>query len=467
MKTSLWIIGYTLSALLAIVVAGYIGIVRSAALIMAPAPEALAAAVVPQPAPRYDAGKPTVAVMLGNTRTEATDFLTPYAMFAESGAYNVYAVAESRAVRTLAGGVDVVPQFSFAELAARLQHSPDIIVVPAMTAIGSPENAPVLDWLRQNGRDQTLLFSWCAGAEVLAASGLIDGKTVTTHWGDIQAFERSYPAVTWQRGERYIDSGSLLTTGGITAGVDATLHLLARLNGQAVADKVAQAMHYPASPFVTNPHMPQYTLKLVDSTIVLNLAYTWPKPHTGVWLYDGVGEVDLAAVVEAYQLSSTEQTSTMVAGPAVVSQHGLQLVPRVPGSHPPAMDRVIIPGGAGAQQVAKHLPDGLVGAGVPLTLLQNDQAPAYAFTLALEDLASTHDVLTAVHTARQLEVRSPLHLVGSGWPLHLLTIPVLAGLGGCIALWSLAWLSRRALGFRRGNRGQPSGQTAQPHIGGA
>ncbi len=462
MKTSLWIIGYTLSALLGIVLAGYLGIVRSAALIMAPAPEAPVSAVVPQPAPSYDAGKPTVAVLLGNTRTEATDFLTPYAMFAESGAYNVYAVAESRAVRTLAGGVDVVPQVSFAELSAQLQHSPDIIVVPAMTAIGSPENAPVLDWLRQNGRHQTLLLSWCAGAEVLAESGLIDGKTVTTHWGDINAYERAYPAVTWQRGVRYIDSGTLLTTGGITSGVDATLHLLARRNGQAVADKVARAMHYPGSPFVANPHMPQYTLKLVDSTILLNLAYTWPKPHTGIWLYGGVGEVDLAAVVEAYQLSSTEQTSTMAAAPTIVSQHGLQLVPRSQGPNLPAIDRVVIPGGDGAQQVAKSLPDGL--AGVQVTLLQNDQAPVYPFTLALEDLAATHDVPTAVHTARQLEVRSPLHLVGSRWPLHLLTIPVFAGLGGCVALWSLAWLSRRAFGVLRNQR-RSRARAVQPPLG--
>ena len=231
-----------------------------------------------------------------------------------------------------------------------------------------------------------------------------------------------------------------------------SLHLLQRLNGQDVADKVALAMHYPASPFVANPHLPQYTLKLVDSTILLNLAYTWPKPHTGVWLYDGVGEADLAAVVEAYQLSSTEQTSTMAVGPAVVSQHGLQIVPRVQGAHPRAMDRVIIPGGDGAQQVAKNLPDGLGGTGAKVTLLQNNQAPAYAFTLALEDLAATHDVPTAVHTARQLEVRSPLHLVGSQWPLHLLVIPILAGLGGCIALWSLSRLSRRAFGFRRNQR---------------
>ena len=159
-------------------------------------------------------------------------------MFAESGAYNVYAVAETRELRTLTGGVDVVPQHSFAELAAVLHHEPNIIVVPAMLDTGSPQNVPVLDWLRKHGHAPTLLFSWCAGAEVLAASGLIDGKTVTTNWGDIDRYERAYPAVHWRRGERYIDSGTLLTTGGITAGVDATLHLLARLNGQDIADKV-------------------------------------------------------------------------------------------------------------------------------------------------------------------------------------------------------------------------------------
>ena len=386
MKRVFWITGYTLSALLAVALAGYIGIVRSAGLIMAPAPETSATAVVPGLAPAYDAGKPTVAILLGNTRTEATDFLTPYAMFAESGAYNVYAVATSRDVRTLAGGVDVVPQLSFVELAAQLHRSPDIIVVPAILDIESAENVPVLDWLRQHGHGQTLLFSWCAGAEVLAASGLIDGKTVTTHWGDIDAFERAYPAVTWQRGERYIDSGTLLTTGGITSGVDATLHLLARRNGQAVADKVAHALHYPSSPWVENPHITQYTHELVDSTIWLNLAFNWPKRHTAVWLYDGVGEADLAAVVEAYQLSSTNQTTTVAALPAVVSQHGLQIIPRGQARTLSAMDRVLVPGGDGVKQAMAHLPAVLGRADVQVTLLQDEQAPAYPFTLALQDL---------------------------------------------------------------------------------
>jgi putative intracellular protease/amidase len=406
-----------------------------------------------------------VAVLLGNTPTEATDFLVPYAMFVESGAYNVYAVAETRAVRTLAGGVDVVPQVSFAELTSKLHGSPDIIVVPAMLNVGSPENVPVLDWLRQHGHGQTLLFSWCVGAEVLAASGLIDGKTVTTHWRQIDAFERTYPAVTWQRGERYIDAGTLLTTGGITAGVDATLHLLARRNGQSVADRVAQAMHYPGSEFVSNPHMPQYTADLADSIVLATNAFNWPRRQSAVWLYDGVGEVDLAAVVEAYQVSATNQIHTVASVPMLISQHGLQIVPRWEAHNLPAMDRVLIPGGDGARHAADHLPDELGGVGRWVTLLQNDKTPTYAFTLALQDLASTHDVLTARVAAKALEVRSPLHLVGPKWPLRLLVIPVLAGLGGCSVLWSLLWLSGRAFGIRRSHRGRPSAPSAQPRTG--
>lgn len=464
MKKIFWIIGYVVSVLLAITLAGGIGITKSIALAMAPAPAALAAAVVPQPVPGYDANKPTVAILLGNTTTEATDFLGPYAMFAASGAYNVYAVAASRTVRTLTGGLDVVPQRSFAELATQQQGGPDIIVIPAMVDVGAPENAPVLEWLRQNDHGQTLLFSWCAGAEVLAASGLIDGKTVTTHWGDIDGFERAYPAVHWQRGERYvdlIDADHLLTTGGLTSGIDATLHLLTRRNGAAVAAQVAQTLHLPASPFVGNPHMPQYRQSPADSIMLLNLAFTWPKRQTGVWLYDGVGELDLAAVVDLYAASSTNQTYSVAAASSVVSRYGLQLVPRWQAQNLPPVDRLLVPGGTGTEQVAHHLPTGLGGSAVPVTVLQNDQSPVFAFTLALEDFAREHDLASAQFAVKRLEVRSPLHLVGSQWPLHLLIIPVLAGLAGGLTLAGLAWLSRRLFVFSRRNQTQQLGMAAQ------
>jgi hypothetical protein len=115
--------------------------------------------------------------------------------------------------------------------------------------------------------------------------------------------------------------------------VDATLHLLATRNGQAVADKVANALHYPASPFVDHPELAQYTFGPVDSTVYVNHAFNWPRRQAAVWLYNGVGEVDLSAAIEAYQLTAAYQASTAAATTTVVSQHGLQLVPRGQAHH--------------------------------------------------------------------------------------------------------------------------------------
>src|SRR5689334_10621738 len=151
-NTILWMTGYALAFGVAVALAGYIGFSKSMSVMTAPAPRALAASVVPLPAPVYDPHKPTVAVLLGNTLSEPTDVLGPYAMFAESGEYNVYTVAESRRVRTLTGGVDLVPHVSFDELAGRLHGDPDIVVVPQIADIRSSVNGPVVTWRSEERR---------------------------------------------------------------------------------------------------------------------------------------------------------------------------------------------------------------------------------------------------------------------------------------------------------------------------
>jgi hypothetical protein len=193
--------------------------------------------------------------------------------------------------------------------------------------------------------------------------------------------------------------------------------------------------------------MPQYTSGAADSIFFLDAAFAWPKRQTGVWLYDGVGELDLAAVVDVYAVSAMNQTYSVANVPSVVSRYGLQLVPRWQAQELPALDRLLIAGGVGAEQVAQKLPTELGGGEVSVTLLQNDQSPGFVFTLALEDFAREHDVASAMFAVKRLEVRSPLKLIGSQWPLHLLIIPVLAGLTGGIAFAGLAWLSRRRFAF--------------------
>jgi transcriptional regulator GlxA family with amidase domain len=456
-KRALWVIGLSLSALVGVALTGTVGLVTSAGLIMAAPDPAQLAAVAPASVAAPDPAKPTVAVVLGNTRTEATDFLAPYALLAESGAYNVYAVADSRDARTLAGGVDVIPQLTFAELVARDADGPDVIVVPAITHIESPENASVLEWLRAQ-RDGATLFSWCVGAEVLAASGLVDGRPVTTHWGDIDGLEEAYPALEWRRGVRYVDEGDLVTTGGITSGVDATLHFLATRNGRDVADRVAEAMHYPASPYVDDPQIEQYTAEPVDAAVYLNLAFNWAKPQAAVWLYDGVGELDLASVVDAFAVTSTNATMTVADALYVTSEHGLQIVPRRRPDELNAVDRVFVPGGEGAPTAASRIPSSLL-AGRAATVLEDPEAPAYAFATALEELASSHDVLIAEQAARQLEVRIPLRLVGPQWPSLPLTTAALVALAAGLVSWATVRLARR-LKVRSGHstRGRVSGE---------
>ncbi len=116
LKTIVRIVVYSLAFVLPVVgLAGY-GYVSTMSLTL-PKPAALALSATGDNALNakpYDPAKPTVAIVLGSSRTEITDFLIPYELFSPAGAYNVYAVAPKRQVTSLAGGLEVMPDFSYA-----------------------------------------------------------------------------------------------------------------------------------------------------------------------------------------------------------------------------------------------------------------------------------------------------------------------------------------------------------------
>ena len=233
MQAARWI-GYVLATLLTPVAIG--GLRAQSFLTRGEAP-LVAASQAPAPrAEPHDPRKPTVAIVLGADVTEITDMVGPYEMFARADRYNVYAVAPTAASTTLTGGLRVRPHYSFEELDGLLEGAPPAIVVaPNVPNISSPENRPVVDWVRRSADSGATSFSWCAGAAVLAEAGLLDGHTATSHWGDLARLEKEYPAVEWQRGVRWVDHGNILTSAGITSGIDATLRLLIRTEGESVA----------------------------------------------------------------------------------------------------------------------------------------------------------------------------------------------------------------------------------------
>jgi transcriptional regulator GlxA family with amidase domain len=166
------------------------------------------------------------------------DFAIPMHVFAREApeVYDVVTATVDGAPVGLAGGSSVVPDGGIAALRAA-----DTVVVPGWA--GAASTAPdqmTVGLLGEAARRGARMVSICSGAFALARAGLLDGLTVTTHWSLCDELARQHPLVTVDPGALFVDNGRVLTSGGVTAGVDLALHLLRKDVGAAVANHVAR-----------------------------------------------------------------------------------------------------------------------------------------------------------------------------------------------------------------------------------
>lgn len=381
--------------------------------------------------PEYDASKPTVAVLLANEVTEVFDFLVPYEMFAMTEAYNVYGVAPNREIKSLTGGLDVIPHYSFAEMDTLLGKSPDIIVIPFMPMLDENQYAPVREWIQKHSSVNTTLLSICNGAENLADTGLLDGKSAATHWGDVNRLIKKYPEIQWVKDQRYVQQGSIISSAGLTSGIDATLRVISDQLGDAAAKKVAEQMNYPSYDYVLNPHMEPFNAKLSDISYIMNNAFQWKKVKAGVLLYNGADELDLSSAFDTYGASGTTRTLAVSnQNEPIVTKHGLNIVARYQIENVPKLEKMIIVG-ANADSVAAEDINNWRNSGnrAELLFLHRDASERFAMEPAFEDLAEQEDIQTAKFAAKRLEYRATdhLNLKGSAFSLEAFLIPVLLG----------------------------------------
>jgi len=124
---------------------------------------------------------------------------------------------------------------------------PHVLVLP-----GGPgrkvamRDASLLDYVRRVHAKGTVLVSVCTGAFVLAEAGLLRGRSATTHWSAREEL-RAYPEVTVVE-RRYVDEGNVVTSAGISAGIDVSLHLVERFSDTAAAQEVGRTMEYTLTP---------------------------------------------------------------------------------------------------------------------------------------------------------------------------------------------------------------------------
>ncbi|MGE6204688.1 DJ-1/PfpI family protein [Guptibacillus hwajinpoensis] len=179
---------------------------------------------------------------------EVLDFAGPFEVFSittllESNEkpFVVKTISENGGMVTARNGLNVQPDYGFDD-----HPSFDIVIIPGGYGAEQIEinNPRIIAWIQDQNSKVELMTSVCTGALLLAKAGVLDGRKATTHWMDLDRLEEEFPEVSVQRNVKFVDEGSILTSGGISAGINLSFHMIARLHGKEVALKTAKQMEY-------------------------------------------------------------------------------------------------------------------------------------------------------------------------------------------------------------------------------
>ena len=196
-------------------------------------------------APETTQPRKNVAIFV-HQEVELLDFAGPAEVFAfaESGkAFNVYTVAVGDGDVACRGSVTVKPRYTLANC-----PKPDLIVLPGGNTSIPLRDDRVVEWIRKASPDAEVVMSVCTGALLLAKAGLLDGKEATTHWQSIEWLKQAAPKTKVHADRRFVDNGKIVTSAGVSAGIDGALHVVERLLGKKAAQDTARYMEYRWEP---------------------------------------------------------------------------------------------------------------------------------------------------------------------------------------------------------------------------
>lgn len=197
------------------------------------------------PSPADSPKMRNVAILLYD-RVELLDFAGPGEVFAAAGGrstFKVFTVAATEEPIHSQGFVEITPEYSIAN-----SPRPDILVIPGGGVGNVLHNPQLMGWIKKTAEEAEIVLSVCNGALVLAQTGLLDGLEVTTHHGSLERLRRMASQATVHDDRRYVDNGRIITSAGVSAGIDSSLYVVARLLGEDAARQTAWYMEYNWQP---------------------------------------------------------------------------------------------------------------------------------------------------------------------------------------------------------------------------
>ncbi len=320
--------------------------------------------------------RPLVAVVGINDATETTDYLVPTGILRRADIADVVMLATGPGPVKLFPALQVEPDATIREFDAAHPEGADYVIVPAMSRDDDPA---VLAWLRSQAEKGARIIGVCAGAKVVGAAGLLDGKRATTHWYYLSELLDRNPTIHYVADRRMVGDGSVTTTTGISASMPMMLTLIEAIAGRTRAETVARGIgfdqwnaRHASAPFkLTRPFA---------TTVLANRLGFWNREEIGVRLDPGVDEVTLALIADAWSRTYRSSAVTYAASNSVATANGIRLLP----------DR--------------NATDG-AGQGFGADFL--DHLPVAALDRTLEAIAARYGEATADVVAMQLEYPRP------------------------------------------------------------
>ncbi|NOJ45152.1 DJ-1/PfpI family protein [Bradyrhizobium archetypum] len=317
--------------------------------------------------------RPLVTIIGINDATETTDYLTPYGILRRADVADVVTLATAPGPVTLFPVLKVEPQATIAEFDAQHPDGADYVVVPAM----SRDDDPVaLQWIRSQSAKGAIIIGVCAGAKVVGDAGLLHGKRATTHWYYIKELRGKHPTMRYVEDRRLVVDDGVATTTGITASIPMSLTLIEAIAGRDKARAIGRDIGLADWDVRHESDEFKFTRPFA-LTAIGNTAAFWAHERLGIELKDGIDEVSLALVADAWSRTYRSQAVTFAGnGNVRQSRNGIRIYP---------------------DQVAASWP------AERLLPAIDDRKPAEALDGALQGIGARYGTRTTDFVAMQLE----------------------------------------------------------------
>lgn len=281
--------------------------------------------------------RPLIAIIGINDATETTDYLLPYGILRRADVADVVALATGPGPVTLFPALKVEPQATVAEFDARHPDGADYVVVPAMSRDDDPA---ALDWIRSQAAKGAVIIGVCAGAKVVGAAGLLDGRQATTHWYYLKELRDRHPAIRYLADRRLVVNRRVATTTGISASMPMSLILIEAIAGRDKAEAVGRDLGLASWDARHDSEAFKFTRPFALTAIGNTLAF-WNREELGVALVPGIDEVSLALVADAWSRTYRSRAVTFADTPgARVTRNGLRILPDEVAADWPAARRL-------------------------------------------------------------------------------------------------------------------------------